>query len=637
MPPSGRAIDRPDAQRGPANREDAVGEEAFGRRAMKDGASMGETEVERALFAAAWAAHARAHAPYSHFSVGAALETEEGEIVSGCNVENVSLGLGVCAERVALFACLARGLTPGRRIAIVTGAPSPTPPCGACRQVLRELAPRTSVLSRCATGEQRSWRPEAMLPGPLSPARAHDWEPRDIIARKRDGRELDEEEIRRFVHGLLTGEVEEHQMSAWMMAVYLRGMSRREIRDLTRAMAESGTRLDYSGIPGPKVDKHSTGGVGDKISLPLVPLAMAGGLRVPMISGRGLGHTGGTLDKLEAIPGYRALLSTERLRELIESPGAFIAGQTADLVPADRLMYALRDVSGTVASVPLIVASILSKKISAGLDGLVLDVKFGRGAFMRDEREALDLARVLVEVSASLGLSAAALLTRMDEPIGFAVGHALEVRECFSFLSRDERPGAGEAGAHSADVEELTLALGGAMVALGGLAPTMRAGAALLRARLEDGSAREACRRWIAAQGGDPALVDRPEDLQVSANRRVVRSPASGFVRAIDALQAGRLCVRLGGGRRRRGEPIDLGVGIVFHRKTGDRVAAGDPLCTLYLPAGESADEALSGEREMFTIASDPPVPSPRIAALVLPEGTFAEPWDTPIAQGLKR
>ena len=591
---------------------------------------MGEQTVdaarERALREAAGEALRRAHAPYSCFPVGAALGTEEGEIVSGCNVENASLGLGICAERVALFACLARGLTPGPWVAVVTGTPEPTPPCGACRQALRELAPRTGVISFAAGGRWRSWLPEQMLPCSTAGGPAPDWEPREVIARKRDGGALATLEITRFVQGLLTGEVEAHQMSAFMMAVFLRGMDRREIEDLTRAMASTGGRLDLAGIPGPKIDKHSTGGVGDKVSLPLVPLALAAGIRVPMISGRGLGHTGGTLDKLEAIPGYRVALASARLRELVASPGAFVAGQTAELAPADRIMYALRDVSATVASVPLIVGSILSKKISAGLDGLVLDVKFGRGAFMPDRDAAHALARTLVEVAGALGLPAVALLTRMDEPIGFTVGNALEVEESLAFL-------AGEARA--ADLEELTLALGGLMAALGGRAPTMAAGAEQIRARLLDGSGRAACRRWIAAQGGDPRVVDDPGLLPRSPLSRTVPAAASGYLAGIDPLAAGRLCVRLGGGRQRSGERIDLAVGIRFHRKRGDRVAAGEPLFTLHLPAGHSPAEAVAGEAELVSITPEMPSLPKRVDALVLPGGLHEDPWNVEIRRVL--
>jgi pyrimidine-nucleoside phosphorylase/thymidine phosphorylase len=575
---------------------------------------------------AAWSALERAHAPYSRFSVGAALETAEGEVVAGCNVENASLGLGICAERVAIFAALARGLSPRGRLIVATRTLEPTPPCGACRQVIREMAPHLEVISVSENGRCRRWPIDALLPAASAGHASATLDPRPIIARKRDGDGLAAEEIAALVQGLVAGDVEEHQMSAFMMAVFLRGMAREEIRDLTRAMAESGERLDLADIPGAKIDKHSTGGVGDKLSIPLVPLALAAGLRVPMISGRGLGHTGGTLDKLESIPGYRTAYTTAGLRRLIESPGAFVAGQTAELVPADRIMYALRDVSATVASIPLIVSSILSKKLSAGLDGLVLDVKFGRGAFMQERAAAEDLARMLVDVAVALGLPAVALLTNMEEPIGWTIGNALEIEECWDYLAdREENP----------DLDELTLALGGLMAALGGRAATMRAGAALIDEARRTGRGLAAAREWIAAQGGDARVVDDPRRLARSSNQRVVRASRDGFVARIDALLAGEFVVRLGGGRRRMRDPVDLGVGIRLHQKRGAQVRAGEPLMTLYLPAGLSADEAVPGEEALCELSAEPPAPAPRIAALVLPSGVHDDPWEVPLAEVL--
>jgi len=581
---------------------------------------------EAPLARVAWKAAERAHAPYSGFPVGAALATVEGPIVPGCNVENASLGLGLCAERVALFAALARGWHPRDRILIVTRAAEPTPPCGACRQLLRALAPGIRVVSISRTGARMEWTLDQLLPdggGPTAPV-APDLDPRLLIARKRDGGELSATEIRALIRGLVDGKVEEHQMSAFMMATYWRGMSARETRDLTEAMADSGGRLGVADLPGPRVDKHSTGGVGDKLSLPLLPLALAAGLRVPMISGRGLGYTGGTLDKLEAIPGYRTELPAGRLRELVRDPGGFIAGQSAELAPADRIMYALRDVSATVASVPLIVSSILSKKLSAGLTGLVLDVKHGRGAFMPDAAAAETLARALVTAAHALGLPAVALLTAMDEPIGGAVGNALEVRESFEYL----------AGAPAAeDLDELTLALGGLMLAVAGRVPTMAEGARRIDALRRDGTAREMARRWIAAQGGDARVVDEPARIAISSVSRVVRADAAGFVASVDALEAGQLCTRLGGGRHRSGESIDRGVGIRLQRKRGARVEAGEPLFTLYLPPGASPDAVVDGETRIVRIAATPPAPIARIGALVTIDGIFADAWNTPLGR----
>ena len=588
---------------------------------VESGADRDEAQLERA----AWAAIERAHAPYSGFPVGAALATVEGPIVPGCNIENASLGLGLCAERVALFATLARGWHPRDRIVIVTRAAEPTPPCGACRQLLRTLAPGIRVVSIGRAGSRMEWTLDRLLPaGPAPAPIPEDFDPRLLIARTRDGGELDATEIRALIRGLVDGRVEEHQMSAFMMATYLRGMSARETRDLTAAMAGSGGHLEVADLPGPRIDKHSTGGVGDKLSLPLLPLALAAGLRVPMISGRGLGYTGGTLDKLEAIPGYRTELPVGRLRELVRDPGGFIAGQTAELVPADRIMYALRDVSATVASVPLIVSSILSKKLSAGLTGLVLDVKYGRGAFMPDTAAAETLARALVAAAHDLGLPAVALLTAMDEPIGVAIGNALEVRESFEYL----------AGAPAAeDLDELALALGGLMLAIAGSVPTMGEGARRIDALRRQGTARETARHWVAAQGGDARTIDEPARIPVASVRREVRADAAGFVASIDALEAGQLCTRLGGGRHRSGDPIDRGVGILLHRKRGARVEAGEALFTLYLPPGAFPDAPVDGETRIVRVTPAPPAPVKRIGALVTVNGVFPDAWNAPLGR----
>jgi pyrimidine-nucleoside phosphorylase len=574
---------------------------------------------DEALVRAARLALQRAHAPYSGFRVGAALETAGGEIVTGCNLENASLNLGLCAERVALFSALARGLRPGPRIVVATETDAPTPPCGGCRQALCELAPGTDVLSVSSAGRMQHWRAAQLLPRAprLDPTRGLD--PRTLIARKRDGGALTSEEIHALVRGLTEGEVEEHQVSAFMMAVFLRGMEAREVRDLTAAMLASGTRLDLSSIPGPKLDKHSTGGVGDKISLPLLPLALAAGLHVPMISGRGLGHTGGTLDKLESIPGFRTALPVERLQALVRDPGGFIAGQTGELVPADRIMYALRDVSATIASPPLIVSSILSKKLAAGLTGLVLDVKFGRGAFMPDRARAEELARLLVDVAHALGLPAVALLTRMDEPIGATVGNALEVRESFTFL---------DGGRGQSDLRELTLGLGGLMLALAGHARTMADGARQLEAALANGSALEMAERWVRGQGGDAAVVRDPGRLPVSAHIRLVASPADGYVGGIDALVAGELGVRLGGGRRHAADRIDPGVGLEFLHRRGDRITRGEPLVRIHLPEGASPSESVPGEADLVTLVPEPPAAAPRLVALVHRDGVADDPWN---------
>lgn len=572
------------------------------------------------------AAQARAHAPYSRFPVGAALEVEGAGPVAGCNLENASLGLGICAERVALCAAWAQGLRPGRRLVIVTAADDPTPPCGACRDALRRMAPGTEVISVSAAGRSQRWSPGELLPAAQVVRAGPRLNPRATIARKRDGFVLDTGEIDALIQGLVAGEVEPYQMAAFMMAVYLRGMDRRETCDLTRAMLASGARLDLGGLTGPRIDKHSTGGVGDKVSIPLVPLAMSVGICVPMISGRGLGHTGGTLDKLDAIPGFRTRLPVTALAALARDPGAFIAGQTDELVPADRVMYALRDVSATIESVPLIVSSILSKKLAAGLTGLVLDVKVGSGAFMPDRARAEELAWVLVTVAGELGLPAVALLTRMEEPLGWSVGNALEVRESLMML-RDGEP--------AAELAQVTLALGGLMAVLAGQARTMRAGAGLLEERLRSGEAAACCRRWLTAQGGDPAVVDDPEHIAVADQQRTIAAPRDGYVAAIDGRLAGDVCVELGGGRRRMEDPIDPRVGLVFHRRRGDRVKAGEPLVTLYLPDGARGDQPVAGEDRLVALSDGPPPPQPMLLALVTPRGIFSDPWDVPCAEHL--
>ncbi len=579
------------------------------------------------LVRAARTAQARAHAPYSRFPVGAALEVEGAGIVAGCNLENASLGLGMCAERVALCAAWAQGLRPGRRLLIVTPAEDPTPPCGACRDALRRLAPHTEVISVGASGRRQRWLPGELLPAVQAGRPGPRFHPRAAIARKRDGLALETGEIDALIRGLVAGEVEPYQMAAFMMAVYLKGMDRREMCDLTRAMLASGARLDLGELASPKIDKHSTGGVGDKVSIPLVPLAMSVGICVPMISGRGLGHTGGTLDKLDAVPGFRTRLPIDALASLARAPGGFIAGQTGELVPADRVMYALRDVSATIESIPLIVSSILSKKLAAGLTGLVLDVKVGRGGFMPDRARAEELARALVDVAGELGLPAVALLTRMEEPLGASVGNALEVRESLLIL-RD--------GESATELAQVTLALGGLMAVLAGLAPTMRSGVRLLEERLRSGEAAACCRRWLAAQGGDPAVVDHPERIAVAERRRTIAAPRDGYLAAVDARLAGDVCVDLGGGRRRMEDPIDPRVGLVFHRRRGERVQAGEPLVTLYLPEGVGADRPLAAEERLVVLADDPPAPQPMLLALVTPRGVFADPWDVPCAEHLR-
>jgi pyrimidine-nucleoside phosphorylase/thymidine phosphorylase len=427
----------------------------------------------------------------------------------------------------------------------------------------------------------------------------------EIIHAKREGRPLAPEAIAFLVDGFTRGEIPDYQMAAFCMAVFFRGMEEAEVSALTRAMLESGEVLDLSDIPGAKVDKHSTGGVGDKVSLALAPLVAACGVRVPMISGRGLGHTGGTLDKLEAIPGFRVDLPVARFREIVRGVGACLIGQTDRLAPADRRLYALRDVTATVESIPLIAASILSKKLAEGIDGLVLDVKVGRGAFMKTLPRARDLARTLSTIGRSMGKRVTALLTAMDEPLGRAVGNALEVAEAVEML----------AGGGPEDLREVTLSLAAEMLVLGGAARDPGAARAAAEAAVADGRGLAKLAEIVAAQGGDPEAVRDPGRLPRAPFRRDVPAPATGFVTAVDAEAIGLASVALGAGRARVDDRIDPAVGIVLHRKTGDRVERGDPLCTLHHgPGGEPPERVAARMVAAYAIGPEAP---PRRAILL--------------------
>lgn len=376
----------------------------------------------------------------------------------------------------------------------------------------------------------------------------------EILAAKRDGEELSRAAIESFVDGVVDSSVSRPQAAAFLAFAYLNGLSPREAVDLTRAMTDRGERLRWEATGGPLVDKHSTGGVGDKVSLVLAPLWAALGKRVPMISGRGLGHTGGTLDKLEAIPGYRVDLSVGELRQVLGEVGCFISGQTGQIAPADRILYALRDETQTVPSVPLITASILSKKLAEGIDALVLDVKYGSGAFMPTRARAQELADMLVTVGDGAGLRTRAVLSSMEQPLGHAVGNALEVDEAIACLR----------GGGPADLRELVLAL----------ADDERAAAAL-----DDGTALERFFAMVRAQGGDPDAGLRGRDRVRTA---VIRAPHSGVLTRCEALAVGRASFVLGAGRRRAGEPIHHGVGVYVHHKLGEAVRAGEPLFTVH-------------------------------------------------------
>ena len=404
----------------------------------------------------------------------------------------------------------------------------------------------------------------------------------DVIRKKRDGIELSQMEIRGLVDAYTRNEIPDYQVSAWLMAVVLRGMTRAETAVLTDAMLRSGEVLDLSALPAKKVDKHSTGGVGDKTSLVLAPLAAAAGVAVPMISGRGLGHTGGTLDKLEAIPGFNVNLPVEEFRRVLQICGCAMIGQTAEIAPADRKLYALRDVTGTVESPYLICASIMSKKLAEGIDGLVLDVKTGSGAFMKSEKDAAFLAEIMVETGERMGKKVVALITDMDQPLGNMIGNALEVVEVVEVL-RDRGP---------ADLRELCLELGGWMLLLGGASKTLEEGKKQSAALISSGKALEKFRQMIELQGGDPGVIDDFKRLPRSQSTMPVLSPRAGYISAMQCEQMGTACVILGGGRERKEDPVDPAVGFVLHKKVGDHVAAGEPISTIYYNSGSRVQRA---------------------------------------------
>jgi pyrimidine-nucleoside phosphorylase len=419
----------------------------------------------------------------------------------------------------------------------------------------------------------------------------------DIIVKKRDGKELSREEIAFLIGGYAAGEIPDYQVSAWAMAVFFRGMSPAETGALTRAMLESGSRMDLRGIGGPLVDKHSTGGVGDKTSLILAPLAASLGIRDPMMSGRALGHTGGTLDKLDSIPGYRTGLSAAEFREILGRDGFAMTGQTRDIVPADRLLYALRDVSGTVESIPLITASILSKKAAEGAEALVLDVKYGSGAFMKESAEGERLARSLVEAGELLGIRVIALLTDMDEPLGNMVGNFLEVEESYRCLE----------GRGPEDLMELTLELGARMAILGGKAKGPAEGRALCGEALKSGRPRELFLSNIESQGGSGERFLAMLGSFRTPFRGEVKAREAGFISRIDAGKVGHAGISLGVGRNRREDTVSPGAGLEFHRKSGASVGKGELIMSVWAGDGEGLKAALPALEEAVEYSPVPP------------------------------
>jgi pyrimidine-nucleoside phosphorylase len=430
----------------------------------------------------------------------------------------------------------------------------------------------------------------------------------DLIRRKRDSGELTPEEIHHLIAAYTRGDIPDYQMSAWLMAVVLRGMSRAETAALTEAMLHSGRVLDFSDIAGRKVDKHSTGGVGDKTSLIIAPIVAAGGLKVPMISGRGLGHSGGTLDKLESIPGFNVNLSLAEFRRVLETCGCALIGQTAEIAPADKKIYALRDVTGTVESSSLICASIMSKKLAEGIDALVLDVKTGSGAFMKKLEDAVNLAELLVETGKRMGKKVVALLTDMNQPLGRTAGNAMEVVESVEVL----------AGGGPADLRELCLELAAWMFFLGERVKTVEEGKKLSSDLIASGQAREKFREIVALQGGDAGVVDDPQRLFRARQTQDVVASGTGYVAAIQCEQLGIAGVVLGGGREKKEDSIDPAVGLVFHKRIGDGVQRGEPLCTLHYNSDARLSEARGLVETAYRIEPEKPKLLPQLIYRVI-------------------
>ena len=603
----------------------------------------------------------RAHAPYSGLhvgaaglvvGVGAAAGGQEGHIVVGCNVENASYGLTLCAECAMVSELHAGGYASagGRLVAVacVDGDGNPLTPCGRCRQLLLEAGgfslivnehqtiadllpgaftpedlPETgdvlsdaggddtvrssdashsdpnqqnaskAAIAKTSTSGAAMSETETSTSSSTSPTPAFSMQ--DILALKATGQRITDDQIRWFISSYTAGSIPDEQASSLLMAIRLCGMEADELAVWTAAMIDSGEKLDLASLPRPTVDKHSTGGVGDKISLILAPLVAACGVAVPQLSGRGLGHTGGTLDKIEAIPGWRASLSNDEIFAQLRDTGAVICAAGAGLAPADRKLYALRDVTGTVESIPLIASSIMSKKIAEGTAALVLDVKVGSGAFMKDEASARSLAEAMVSIGSSHGVATSALLTNMQTPLGLTAGNAVEVAEAAEVL----------AGGGPADVRELTLALAREMTQLAQLDTDPEA-------VLDSGAAMDKWREMIAAQDGDPdAPLPEPRETEE------ISAPASGYLAELDALSVGIAAWRLGAGRASKEDPVSAAAGITWHARPGDAVKAGDTLFTLQTDDPSRIQAALEALEGGFAIADAPPALTPVVLGRV--------------------
>jgi pyrimidine-nucleoside phosphorylase len=444
----------------------------------------------------------------------------------------------------------------------------------------------------------------------------------DVIHDKREGKELTEEQISALIRGYVDGSIPDYQMAAWAMAVYFRGMTAKETAALTLAMARSGDTVDLSAVNGIKVDKHSTGGVGDTTTLVLAPLVAAAGVPVAKMSGRGLGHTGGTIDKLESIPGFRVELAQSDFVEQVNRIGVSVISQSGSITPADKALYALRDVTATVESIPLIASSIMSKKIAAGADAIVLDVKTGGGAFMKTLDDSIALAEAMVAIGSEVGRETVAIISDMNQPLGNAVGNALEVREAIAVLR-------GEAGV-SPDLIEVCLTLGAHMLVLGRKAASVDEGKRTLKALLSSGEALRRFAELIAAQGGDAAVATAPEKLPAAARIIPVASPAAGYVGAVAAEEIGSAAMLLGAGRATKDSRIDLAVGIRIMKRIGDRVEAGEALAELHVNAvhagasvkpDNSLEPIVRKVIDAFTLQAEPSAPPPLIRAVVTREG----------------
>lgn len=434
-----------------------------------------------------------------------------------------------------------------------------------------------------------------------------------LIEKKRDGGELTEQEIETLIQGYTNGNIPDYQMAAWAMAVYFRGMTEQETAALTLAMARSGETVDLSGIPGIKVDKHSTGGVGDKTTLVLAPLVAACGVPVAKMSGRGLGHTGGTIDKLESIPGFTTDLSRQQFLAQVNEIGVAVAGQTANIAPADKKLYALRDVTATVASIPLIASSVMSKKIAAGADAIVLDVKTGSGAFMKTLEDAVQLAEAMVKIGKEIGRETIAVISNMDQPLGYAIGNALEVKEAIEAL-RGDGP---------SDLKKLCLELGTHMLRASGIVNSEEEARARLEEIWASGRALEKFKAWITAQGGDASVVDAPEQLLGADTIVTVHAQSSGFVAAIDAERIGVAAMMLGAGRETIEDQIDPAVGIVLSKKVGDFVEKGETLAELHVNGRKRDPGAIMQMVEKaYTWSEQAPENVPLVRAICDRQGT---------------